>query len=52
MNPWKAIAIKDEVEKNLKVDFIFPISLTEWVSNPISFDKKQWIYTFVQISGT
>ena len=34
-------AFKDEVEKLLKEDFIYPISLMEWVSNPVPLDKKQ-----------
>jgi hypothetical protein len=37
----KAPAIKAEVEKLLNVGFIYPIPLTEWVSNPIPMDKKQ-----------
>ena len=34
-------AVKVEVEKLLKAGFIYPIALTEWVSNPVPFDKKQ-----------
>jgi hypothetical protein len=41
VNPRKAAAIKAEVEKLLKAGFIYPIHLTEWVSNPIPVDKKQ-----------
>jgi hypothetical protein len=41
VNPWKAAAIKAEVEKLLKAGFIYPIHLTEWVSNPVPVDKKQ-----------
>jgi hypothetical protein len=41
VNPRKASAIKVEVEKLLKVDFIYPIHLTQWVSNPMSVIKKQ-----------
>ena len=41
MNPRKAPAIKDEIEKLLKAGFIYPVPLTEWVSNPIPVDKKQ-----------
>ena len=33
--------VKAEVEKLLKASFIYPIALTEWVSNPIPVDKKQ-----------
>ena len=41
MNPRKAPAIKAEIEKLLKADFIYLVPLTEWVSNPILVDKKQ-----------
>ena len=41
VNLRKAPAIKAEIEKLLKVGFIYPIPLTEWVSNPIPVDKKQ-----------
>ena len=41
MNPCKAVAVKAEVENLLKVGFIYPIALTEWVSNPVPIDKKQ-----------
>ena len=41
MNPRKTPTIKVEIEKLLKVGFIYPIPLTEWVSNPIPVDKKQ-----------
>jgi hypothetical protein len=41
VNPRKAAAIKVEVEKFLKAGFIYPIHLTEWVSNPVPVDKKQ-----------
>jgi hypothetical protein len=40
VNPWKAPAIKEEVEKLLNVGFIYPVPLTEWVSNPIPVNKK------------
>jgi hypothetical protein len=40
IHPRKAAAIKLEVEKLLKVGFIYPMALTEWVSNPILIDKK------------
>jgi hypothetical protein len=29
-----------EVEKLLKVGFIYPIHLTQWVSNPVSVNNK------------
>ena len=41
VNPRKVAKIKAEVEKLLKASFIYPIALTEWVSNPIHVDKKQ-----------
>ena len=41
VNPRKAATVKAEVEKLLKVGFIYPISLTEWVSNLVPIDKKQ-----------
>ena len=39
-NPQKVAAVKDEVEKMLKVGFICPISLMEWVSNPVLMEKN------------
>eukprot|EP00253_Pinus_taeda_P005732 PITA_05732 len=41
VNPRKAAAIKAEVEKLLKAGFIYPVPLTDWVSNPVPVDKKQ-----------
>ena len=41
MNPCKEPAIKEEIEKLLKVGFIYPILLIEWVSNHVLMDKKQ-----------
>jgi hypothetical protein len=41
VNPKKAAAIKIEVEKLLKACFIYPIHLTQWVSNPVPVNKKQ-----------
>ena len=40
MNPHKAPAIKEDIEKFLKDGFIYLVPLTEWVSNPILVDKK------------
>ena len=40
VNLRKAAAVKAKVEKLLKAGFIYPIALTEWVSNPILVDKK------------
>ena len=41
IHPKKADVIKAEVEKLLKVDFIYPVPLTEWVSNIVPISKKQ-----------
>ena len=41
VNPRKTPAIKAKIEKLLKAGFIYPIPLTEWVSNPVLVDKKQ-----------
>ena len=41
VNPRKAPAIKVEIEKMLKVGFIYLVPLTEWVSNPIVVNKKE-----------
>eukprot|EP00253_Pinus_taeda_P028434 PITA_28434 len=39
--PRKVVAIKTEVEKLLKAGFIYPIPLTDWVSNIVPVNKKQ-----------
>jgi hypothetical protein len=41
INPQKVAVIKAEVQKVLKANFIYPIQLTQWVSNPILVNKKQ-----------
>ena len=41
VNSRKVAKVKAEVEKLLKAGFIYPIPLMEWVSNPVSVDKKQ-----------
>jgi hypothetical protein len=41
VNLRKAPAIKEEVEKLLNVVFIYPVPLTEWVSNPVLVNKNQ-----------
>jgi hypothetical protein len=41
VNPRKAAMIKAEVEKLIKVGFIYPVQLMEWVSNPVPVNKKQ-----------
>jgi hypothetical protein len=43
VHPRKAAAIKLEVEKLLKVGFIYPVALTDWVSNLVPVNKKQGI---------
>jgi hypothetical protein len=40
VNPMKATTIKAEVEKLLKVGFIYLVQLTQWVSNPMPVNKK------------
>jgi hypothetical protein len=40
VNPRKAATIKVEVEKLLKFGFIYPIHLTQWVSNSMLVNKK------------
>ena len=37
----KAAAIKAEIEKLLKARFIYPVPLTEWVSNVVPVNKNQ-----------
>jgi hypothetical protein len=41
VHPRKAATIKLEVEKLLKADFIYPVALTDWVSNLVLVNKKQ-----------
>ena len=40
VHPQKAAAIKDEIEKLLKAGFIYPVPITEWISNIVSINKK------------
>ena len=40
VNPRKAPAIKAEIEELLNAHFIYPVPLTEWVSNLVLVDKK------------
>ena len=49
VNPKKATTIKIEVEKLLKAGFIYPIHLTQWVSNPMSVNKKKIRFVYVSI---
>jgi hypothetical protein len=41
IHPHKASAINLEVEKLLKAGFIYPMALTNWVSNLVPINKKQ-----------
>jgi hypothetical protein len=41
LHPSKATTIKAEIDKLRTVRFIYPITYTSWVSNPIPVDKKQ-----------
>jgi hypothetical protein len=40
-NPRKSSTIKAEVEKLLKVGFIYPVQFTQWVSNLVPVNKKK-----------
>ena len=40
VNPRKAPMIKAKIEKLLNANFIYPVPLTEWISNPVRVDKK------------
>jgi hypothetical protein len=41
VNPCKEDTIKVEVEKLIKVGFIYPVQLTVWVSNPLTVKKNK-----------
>jgi len=41
VHPKKAAAIKEEVEKLLHASSIYPVPLSEWVSNIVPMMKKQ-----------
>jgi hypothetical protein len=41
VHPQKVVAIKLKVEKLLKAGFVYPIVLTNWVSNLVPVTKKQ-----------
>lgn len=43
VHPRKVVAIKLEVEKLLKASFVYPVALTDWVSNLVPMNKKQGI---------
>ena len=40
IHPRKEAAIKEEVEKIMKAGLIYPVPLTEWVSNIVPRNKK------------
>jgi hypothetical protein len=40
LHPSKAVAIKAEIDKLCTAGFIYPITYTSWVSNPVPVDKK------------
>ena len=40
IHPKKVVAIKAKLEKLLHVGFIFPVPLTDWVSNIVPVMKK------------
>ena len=52
VHPRKVTAIKEEIEKLLKAIFIYPIPLTEWVSNIVPVNKKRVLLGFVSIFET
>jgi hypothetical protein len=41
VHPRKSATMKIEVEKFLKARFIYPVALTDWVSNLVLVNKKQ-----------
>jgi len=41
MHPRKVVAIGEKVKNLLKDGFIYPIPLTDWVSNIIPISKKK-----------
>ena len=41
VHPSKVVAVKAKIEKLLKVGFIYPIAYTTWVSNLVTFNKRQ-----------
>ena len=41
IHPRKVAAIKAEVEKLLRACFIYPIPLTDWLSNIVPVNKKK-----------
>ena len=51
IHPQKVAAIKAEVEKILREGFIYPIPLTDWVSNIVQLLRKKGLYEYVSIIG-
>ena len=47
----KSATIKDEVKKLLKEGFIYPVPLTKWVSNSITFPRSRVSSGFTSILG-
>jgi hypothetical protein len=41
LHPSKEVAIKAEIDKLCTAGFIYPITYTSWVSNPVPVNKKQ-----------
>ena len=41
VHPWKSAAIQAKIKKLLKAGFIYPVPLTEWVSNIVPVNKKK-----------
>lgn len=52
LHPRKVVAIKIEVEKLLKVGFIYLVPLTDWVSNIVKLIKSKELFEYVSITGT
>jgi hypothetical protein len=51
VHPKKTVAIKAEVEKLLKSGFIYPVPLTEWVSNIVWSLRNKGPFVFASIIG-
>ena len=49
VHPRKEASIKEEIEKILKDGFIYPIPLTELVSNNVLVNKNKVLLGFVSI---
>ena len=51
VHPKKVVAIKAEVEKLLHVGFIYPVPLTDWVSNIVPLMKNKERLECASITG-